>query len=312
LRAAGEDAELLDRERVRAEVDSPTYLGAALQRSNCALLHPGKLSRSLRAAALDAGVRIHERTHASDLRHTGAGVALTVPGGELQAEHAILATSAFPPLLRAMRRYVIPVWDYVLVTEPLSAAQREAIAWRGRHGISDSGNRFHYYRLTADDRILWGGFDAIYHFRNGIDPELSQREASFDLLERHFRATFPQLEELGFSHRWGGAIDTCTRFCAAFGRALGGHVAYAVGFTGLGVCASRFGARVALDLIGGRPTELTRLRMVRRRPIPFPPEPLRWASIALTQRALARADENGGRRGRWLRLLDRVGAGFDS
>jgi hypothetical protein len=97
-----------------------------------------------------------------------------------------------------------------------------------------------------------------------------------------------------------------------FGTALDGRVSYAVGYTGLGVAASRFGARVALDLVGDRPTELTRLKMVRRRPLPFPPEPLRWGSIALTQRALARADENGGRRGPWLRILDKVGAGFDS
>ena len=224
----------------------------------------------------------------------------------------MLASNAFPPLVRAIRRYVVPVYDYVLVTEPLSPAQRDALGWRARQGVSDAGNRFHYYRLTADDRILWGGFDAIYHYRNGVGPELEQRPESFALLERHFRTTFPQLEELRFSHRWGGAIDTCTRFCATFGTALGGRAAYAVGYTGLGVAASRFGARVALDLLEGRASELTGLRMVRRRPLPFPPEPLRWASIGLTQRALARADERGGRRGPWLRALDAVGAGFDS
>lgn len=316
LRAAGEDAELLDRDALRAEIDSPTYLAGSLQRSGCALVDPGRLAQSLRLQAVDAGVRIHEGTRATDLRREGAGVAIETRAsgapGELRAERAILATSAFPPLVRAIRRYVVPVWDYVLVTEPLSAQQRAAVGWGARHGVSDAGNRFHYYRLTADDRILWGGFDAIYHYGNGIAPELAQRATSFELLERHFRATFPQLEELGFTHRWGGAIDTCTRFCAMFGRALGGRAAYAVGYTGLGVAASRFGARVALDLVSGRPTELTRLRMVRRRPLPFPPEPLRWASIELTQRALAHADENAGRRGPWLRLLDRVGAGFDS
>ena len=127
-----------------------------------------------------------------------------------------------------------------------------------------------------------------------------------------FAATFPQLEGIRFTHRWAGAIDTCSRFCVTFGRALGGRVAYAVGYTGLGVVASRFGARVALDLLFERDTELTRLEMVRSRPIPFPPEPLRYAAIQATRSGLARADERGGRRGAWLRLLDRVGAGFDS
>jgi hypothetical protein len=78
------------------------------------------------------------------------------------------------------------------------------------------------------------------------------------------------------------------------------------------VVASRFGAQVALDLLHGRDTEATRLRMVRSRPIPFPPEPFRYAAIQATRRALARADERGGRRGPWLRALDRIGAGFDS
>jgi hypothetical protein len=78
------------------------------------------------------------------------------------------------------------------------------------------------------------------------------------------------------------------------------------------VAASRFGARVALDLVHARDTELTNLELVRTRPIPFPPEPVRYAVVQATRRALARADERGGRRGPWLRALDRIGAGFDS
>ncbi len=84
------------------------------------------------------------------------------------------------------------------------------------------------------------------------------------------------------------------------------------GYTGLGVGASRFGARVALDLIDGQETERTGLAMVRRSPFPFPPEPLRWVAIQATRRALQRSDRRGGRRGTWLSLLDRFGIGFDS
>jgi glycine/D-amino acid oxidase-like deaminating enzyme len=207
----------------------------------------------------------------------------------------------------------------VLVTEPLTDEQERAVGWERGQGIADSGNRFHYYRLTPGEgvpgkgaRILWGGYEALYHFRNGMRPELEDHAPTFELLAGNFAATFPQLEGIRFTHRWAGAIDTSSRFCVTFGQALGGRVAYAVGYTGLGVVASRFGARVALDLLHGRDTELTRLEMVRSRPIPFPPEPLRYAVIQATRRALARADERGGRRGLWLRGLDRIGAGFDS
>ena len=129
------------------------------------------------------------------------------------------------PLVRAIRRYVVPVYDYVLVTEPLSDEQRSAIGWERRQGISDSGNRFHYYRLTPGPRprILWGGYGAIYHFRNGRRPELEDHAATFELLARNFAETFPQLEGIRFTHRWAGAIDTSSRFCVTFGRALGGR-----------------------------------------------------------------------------------------
>jgi glycine/D-amino acid oxidase-like deaminating enzyme len=247
------------------------------------------------------------------LGQDGDGVVLETETGRVRARRVLLATNAYRPLIRAIRRYVVPVYDYVLVTEPLSEEQRRAIGWERRQGVSDSGNRFHYYRLTPDgSRILWGGYEAIYHFRNGMRPELEDHAPTFELLASNFAATFPQLEGIRFTHRWAGAIDTCSRFCVMFGTALGGRVAYAVGYTGLGVVASRFGARAALDLLYDRDTELTRLEMVRGRPIPFPPEPLRYGAIQLTRRALARADERGGRRGPWLRALDRIGAGFDS
>jgi glycine/D-amino acid oxidase-like deaminating enzyme len=186
------------------------------------------------------------------------------------------------------------------------------LGWRHRQGVSDVANQFHYYRLTPDNRILWGGYDAVYHWRNGLREELDQRPATFNTLARHFFVTFPQLAGLRFTHRWGGAIDTSTRFFAYQRAALGGRVAYSVGYTGLGVAATRFGAQVMLDLLDGRDSPALQLRAVRSRPRPFPPEPLRWAGIELTRRALARADARAGRRGPWLRLLDRVGMGFDS
>jgi glycine/D-amino acid oxidase-like deaminating enzyme len=316
---------LLDREEVRAEVNSPTYLAGLWHQSGNATVNPARLAWGLRRAALGHGVRIHEHTRVTKLRREDDGVVLeTGPAaggaraggaqapGKVRARRVLLATNAYPPLVRSIRRYMVPVYDYVLVTEPLSEAQRRAVGWERRQGVADSGNRFHYYRLTEDNRILWGGYEALYHFRNGMRPELEDHAPTFELLASNFAETFPQLEGLRFTHRWAGAIDTSSRFCVTFGRSLGGRAAYAVGYTGLGVAATRFGARVALDLLHDRDTELTRLELVRSRPIPFPPEPLRYAVIQATRRALARADERGGKRGAWLRGLDRIGAGFDS
>ena len=104
----------------------------------------------------------------------------------------------------------------------------------------------------------------------------------------------------------------CSRFSAFFGTAHKGRLAYAAGYTGLGVGATRFGAQVILDLLSGEPTERTRLSMVTSKPVPFPPEPLRSAVIQATRASIARADRNEGRRDLWLRTLDRLGLGFDS
>jgi glycine/D-amino acid oxidase-like deaminating enzyme len=312
-RAYGWPAEALTGEQAQAEVHSPTYHGAAYLPEGRALVDPARLAWGLAAAARRAGGRVHERSPVARLERDGESVrATTAAGPAVRARRAVLATSAFPPLVRAIRRYVVPVYDYVLVSEPLSRRQRESVGWARRQGLTDMGNQFHYYRLTSDDRILFGGYDAVYNFRNGMGPHLDERPESFELLAAHFFEIFPQLEGLRFTHRWGGAIDTCSRFSVMFGKALGGRAVFAVGYTGLGVAASRFGAQVALDLVENRDTERTRLGMVRAKPVPFPPEPLRWTGITLTRRALARADRRAGRRGPWLRLLDRLGMGFDS
>jgi glycine/D-amino acid oxidase-like deaminating enzyme len=312
LRRFGHEVEVFDGPAIRREVASPTYRAGVWDRSGMALVDPARLADGLRVAAQRLGVRVHEHTPADALREAGGAIDVPVPHGRVRARRVLLATSAYPPLLPAIRRYVVPVYDYALVTEPLSAAQREAIGWRRRQGLSDGANQFHYYRLTADDRILFGGYDAVYRYGGPVRPALDDHEPVFGMLARHFFHTFPQLRGLRFAYRWGGAIDTSSRFSVFFGTAHGGRVAYAVGYTGLGVGASRFGGRVGLDLLEGRETEATRLRYVRRRPVPFPPEPLRWGVIQLTRNRLAAADLHEGRRGLWLRTLDRLGLGFDS
>jgi len=302
----GNEVELLDRDGVRAQLDSPLFLGGLWTRTGSAIVHPGKLADGLRAAAAGAGVRIHEHTPVRELRDR---VSVVTEGGVVNARGVLLATSAYPPLVPAIRRYVAPIYDYALVTEPLDLGR---VGWRNRQGVSDMGNQFHYYRPTADGRILWGGYDAVYRYGGPVGPQLDGHDPTFAKLSQHFFTTFPQLAGVRFTHRWGGAIDTCSRFSVFFGRALGGRVTYALGYTGLGVGASRFGGRVALDLLDGRTTEATALTMVRRRPVPFPPEPLRSAVIQLTRNRLAAADRNEGDRGVWLKTLDRLGLGFDS
>ncbi|MFF8617026.1 MULTISPECIES: NAD(P)/FAD-dependent oxidoreductase [unclassified Streptomyces] len=304
--------EFLDQDALRAEVDSPTFLGGLWDRRGVAMLHPAKLAWGLKRACLGLGVRIHEHTRGLELAGTTAGMAVRTPYGRIFAHRVALGTNIFPSLVKRVRPYTVPVYDYALMTEPLTADQLASIGWRNRQGLGDSANQFHYFRLSADNRILWGGYDAIYPYGGRLNADLDQRPETFLKLAGQFFACFPQLEGVRFSHAWGGAIDTCSRFSAFFGTAYRGRVAYAAGYTGLGVGATRFGADVMLDLLAGERTERTGLEMVRSKPMPFPPEPFAWTGIELTKRSLARADRNGGHRNLWLRTMDRLGLGFDS
>jgi len=302
---------LLDEGEARARIDSPTYQGALVHVGRIALVDPARLVWGLRRAVERMGGVIYNHTRVEQIDADERRLRVGTEHGAIHAQRVVVATNAWARPVRQMRRYIVPVHDHVLVTEPLSDTQMAEIGWSGREGACDVGNRFHYFRLTADDRILWGGYDANYYWNNGIGPAYEERTESHELLAGHFFETFPQLEGLSFSHRWSGPIGTTSKFSAAFGTRHGDRLAWVGGYTGLGVGASRFGARVALDLVDGDATERSMLQMVRRRPVPFPPEPFRSLVIGTTKRALAKEDETG-EQPPWLQLLDRFGVGFDS
>ncbi|MEZ0068638.1 glycine/D-amino acid oxidase-like deaminating enzyme [Streptacidiphilus sp. MAP12-20] len=312
MREYGVQADFLDADAVRAEVNSPTFLAGLWNRDSVAMVHPAKLAWGLKRACEQLGVRIFEHTSADDLAPQGEGMAVRTPYGRVFARHVALGTNIFPNLVKRVRPFLAPVYDYALMTEPLTDEQLASIGWRNRQGLGDCNNQFHYFRISADNRILWGGYDAVYHYGSKVRDEYDHRPETYRKLAQHFFTAFPQLEGVKFSHAWGGAIDTCSRFSAFFGTAHKGRVSYAVGYTGLGVGATRFGAEVMLDLLAGTPTERTELEMVKSKPLPFPPEPVKWIGIEMTKWSLDRADRNAGKRNLWLKTMDALGLGFDS
>lgn len=297
--------------QTRAEVDSPTYLGGYLDREGAALVDPARLVDGLARACAEAGVLLFERSKAHGLESTGEGVTVRTGGGSVHAGRAVLATNAFPSLLKRERLATVPVYDYALATEPLSVEQLARVGWSSRRGVRDAAGAFHYARLTADDRIVWGGSQATYFYGGRIRPELEDRPAAFQRLAEDFLVTFPQLDDVRFSHRWAGVVDTSTRFTPHVGLARG-TIAYASGFTGQGIASTRFIAEACLDRILDLETERTTLAMLQQPPVPFPPEPFASAGIQATRWSLGRADRNAGRRNLLLQTLDALGLGFDS
>ncbi|MEO7349598.1 MAG: FAD-dependent oxidoreductase [Terrimesophilobacter sp.] len=302
-----------DHEQMQQHIASPTYLAGLWSQRDTAMVHPAKLAHELARVCAEAGVDLFENSPAVKLESKRTGpVTVTLAAGSIQADRIALATNAFPSLLKRYRWHTVPVYDYVLMTEPLTDAQMESIGWKGRQGVADLANQFHYYRLSKDNRILFGGYDAIYHFGGKIREEYEDRPETHRLLASHFFTTFPQLAGVKFTHRWAGVIDTCSRFTAFFGHARGGRVAHVAGFTGLGVAGTRFAANVMLDQLWGLTTERTELKMVKSMPVPFPPDPIAWMGIEISRWAMNRADHQRGKRNIILRTLDALGLGFDS
>jgi glycine/D-amino acid oxidase-like deaminating enzyme len=305
------DLQILDAEATRARLRSPLYQGALFNAAG-ATLDPVLLVDGLAREAERRGLRIFEHTPVTRIERTGTALRLHSPRGELWARRVVQATSAYSHELQpALRHRFIPLYDYVLVSEPLRAEQRAALGWQGREGVTDVRTFFNYYRLTADDRVLWGTSEAAYYSGNRVDAACDHSERHYRELRESFARHFPAVGELEFPYAWGGPICATTRMTPFFGRAHGGRLIYGLGFTGHGLGTTHLAGRILAHLALARPSPLLDLALVRRPPFPYPPEPARtWAVNAVT-RALRRVDA-GERPSPLLRLLDALGIGLSS
>jgi glycine/D-amino acid oxidase-like deaminating enzyme len=302
---------LLSREEVQAEVHSPLYLGGLEVRGG-GILDPARFTDGLRCEAERLGVHVLEQSPVLALEADGAGVRLRANGTFLRARRAVLATSAYTHhLLPQVRHRFVPLYDYILVSEPLTPAQWEAIGWKRRQGITDGRNFFNYYRPTPDGRVLWGTSEAVYYRGNRVDPSCDHSPRHYESLRESWRRTFPQLAELEWPYAWGGPICSTTRLTPYFGRALGRRAFYALGYTGHGLGSTRLAGRILAHLVLERQTELLSLSLVRKPPFPYPPEPLRGWAVESVTRALRKVDA-GGAPSVLLRVLERMGIGFSS
>jgi glycine/D-amino acid oxidase-like deaminating enzyme len=304
------DARLLSAEETRKELASPLYLGALLAPRN-ALVDPVRLVEGLRDEAIRRRVRICERTPVTGFSFPRDRVRVAAPSGTVTARRVVLATNAythhlFPGLLKRF----LPLYDYVLVSAPLTAAQSEAIGWRNRRAVVDARTFFNYYRLTDDGRILFGTSEAAYYPGNRVEVACDHSPPHYASLRESFRRHFPALAEVEFPFAWGGPIASTTRLTPFFGL-LAGRIAYGLGYTGHGIGSTRLAGKILALLTLERKSPLLDLSLVRRPPFPYPPEPLRRLAVAAVTRSLRRVDA-GRPPGLLLRTLERLGIGFSS
>lgn len=304
----GNEWRFLNASEIREQLNSPLYLGGIFSPEG-GIVNPMKLVLKLKKENENAGVKIFEKTKAVRIRK---GVVRSGEGSAVRAKRVVLATDAyghhlFPQLLRKF----VPLYDYVIVSEPLSDAQLARIGWKGRQAVADARTFFNYYRLTSDNRILWGTSEAHYYSPNQVDPVHDYSDEQKRSLLASFAKHFPQLEDLKFEYAWGGPIAATTRMTPCFGRLQSGTLLYGLGYTGQGVVSSRFAGNVLAHMALGVHSEILDLQMVKKAPIPYPPEPLRKLIIGAVLSALRKTDA-GGKPSLLLRALKRFKIGFSS
>ena len=315
--AEGSDVVWLEGAELQQHVNSPLIQAALWYRDGLGgVVDPARVCWGLKDVLMNQlGVRIYEGTKLLNLQPVGKdSMVANCEFAQVHADKVLLATNAFKNEIGRARRSVIPVWDYQICTEPLTEEQLERVKWgkpESRHALADYNNMFHYFRLTKDNRITWGGGGAVrYYFNNGTDRKYMDAQPRYEQLAQEFFEYFPELHDVKFSNKWGGIIATSTRFCMVPGSVFDGRVAWAIGYTGLGVGATRFGARIGIEMLGYEPSDILDMQFVKKRALPWAPEPFRWFGVKMTQQALIKADKNNGKRGLWLQFLDALGLGF--
>lgn len=297
----------LSAEEVKKELNSPLYLGAAWVPGG-GIVNPVKLADKIKSQCEEAGVRFFERSRVVELK----GAKVVTSNGTVSADKVILATDSYTHhLLPQLLWRFIPLYDYIVVSDPLTPAQQASIGWSNRQGVTDGRTFFNYYRLTADNRILWGTSEAMYYPPNRVEESCDHSEPHYHDLDVSFKRHFPQLTELQFPYRWGGPIASTTRLTPFFGTVNSGKVIYGLGYTGHGIGSTRVAGKILAHMALAKESELLHLEMVKKKPFPYPPEPFRGLAVNAVTASLRKVDK-GEKPNMLLKALDIFGIGFSS
>ena len=216
----------------------------------------------------------------------------------MRAEVVVRATEGYTPGLVGLERRLIPLYSFIIATEPLSPSFWEDVGWRNRETIGDGRHLIIYAQRTADDRIAFGGRGAPYHFRSRVHSAFDREPAVFDDLARVMHELFPATRDARITHRWGGPLAVPRDWYPSVGIDRATGLAWAGGYVGDGVTATNLAGRTLADLILERDTERTDLAWVDHHSRDWEPEPLRWLGINAGLRLSAAADRREARTGR--------------
>jgi len=283
-----EEATPIGRDELGERCSSPSFRRGVLYREG-ATVQPARLVRALRAAVLDTGVVLHERTPMIRLRRDSPNVVET-PRGRVRAREVVVAINAAAAGWRPLARRLTTFGSYVVLTEPVPQLL-DAINWTGGESIVDGRMFLHYFRTTNDGRVLMGSGSGPIGFGGRLGERFTADAPSVARAEAGLRFLLPGLADAGVERAWGGPIDVSADHFPFFGTVRGSRIHYGAGYSGNGVGPSWLGGRILARLALGVEDELTALPLVNRSVRPLPPEPIKGVGGGLVRGAALRVEE---------------------
>ena len=288
----------LDREEATARLGATGVVGATYN-PHCARVHPYRLVLGLAAAVERHGGRIAETSPARSIE---PGMVRTTRGPVVRARHVIRATEAWTAHLPGSTRRVAPVYSLIVATEPLTPDQWEQIGLADAETFSEHRHVIVYGQRSVDDRLVFGGRGAPYHFRSAIRPAFDSDPNVFESLKSALRQMFPSLGGTQFTHTWGGALGIPRDWQPSAGYDPATGIGWAGGYVGDGVALTNLSGRTICELVTGRHTPLSKLPWVQHHSRDWEPEPLRWLGINAGLQVATLADREEQLTGRPARL----------
>jgi len=283
-----EEATPIGRDELGERCSSPSLRRGVLYREG-ATVQPARLVRALRAAVLDSGFVLHERTPMIRLRRGSPNVVET-PRGRVRAREVVVAINAAAAGWRPLARRLTAFGSYVVLTEPVPQLL-DAINWTGGESIVDGRMFLHYFRTTNDGRVLMGSGSGPIGFGGRLGERFTADAPSVARAEAGLRFLLPGLADARVDRAWGGPIDVSADHFPFFGTVPGSRVHYGAGYSGNGVGPSWLGGRILARLALGVEDELTALPLVNRSVRPLPREPIKGVGGGLVRGAALRVEE---------------------
>jgi gamma-glutamylputrescine oxidase len=277
-RGLGMPVEFWDKPQLVSVIGTDAYEGGFFDPSG-GQVHPMKLVKVFKAAAESAGAQIYENTAVTDIVEGREHILRTADGHTLKAKSLVLATNAFTSRLGFFRNAIVPVREYVAVTEPLNERDLAEIGWRKRIPFNDSRTEVFYLGLTKDNRIHIGGGSPDYEF-NGGGADADNAAARFAQLHRELIRVYPRLAGVKFEASWDGVVDWSLDESPSVG-CVGRfrNIFYGLGYSGHGVNLTSVFGRIIADLEAGR-EELWRQYPFLNAGFDYVPnEPFRWLGV---------------------------------